>query len=184
LREGKGTMWEGGARVPCIMQWPGRIPAGTVCNRMAATIDILPTIAAIAAVPLPEKKIDGVSILPLLDNRTDITPRDHYFFWYAGELQAVRQGKWKLYFPHKYRSYRGVEPGKDGYPGPYNYGNSGTELYDLEADISEVHDVAAEHTDIVKQLSALAEKARNELGDKLTGRIGSEVREPGRIKNQ
>ena len=61
LREGKGTMWEGGSRVPCIMRWPGRIPAGTVSGKLAATIDILPTIAAVTGAPLPDKPIDGVS---------------------------------------------------------------------------------------------------------------------------
>ncbi len=66
LREGKGTMWDGGCRVPCIMRWPGKIKAGTVCTKMAATIDLLPTIAAIAGTPLPKRKIDGVDIRPLL----------------------------------------------------------------------------------------------------------------------
>ena len=64
LREGKGTSWEGGQRVPCIMRWPGVIPEGEICNKLASSIDIFPTLAEITGASLPENKIDGVSILP------------------------------------------------------------------------------------------------------------------------
>jgi arylsulfatase len=181
LREGKGTMWEGGARVPCIMRWPGVIPAGTTCKQLAATIDILPTIAAITQSDLPSKRIDGINVLPLLEGKVKKAVRDHYFYYYAGELIAVRQGNWKLVFPHKYRSYQEVEPGMNGYPGPYNYGISGLELYDLDKDISESTNLAADHPRIVKDLTTLAQGAREELGDMLTGVRGKGVREPGRI---
>ncbi len=184
LREGKGTMWEGGARVPCIMRWPGKIPAGRDCDQMAATIDILPTLAAITKAPLPEREIDGLNIYPLMQGKKDQNIRDHYLFYYGGELVAVRQGKWKLVFPHKYRSYKNVEPGMNGYPGPYNYGTSGLELYDLEKDISETTNLAIDHGDIVKRLSILADNFREEIGDMLTGVRGKKVREPGRIGNQ
>ena len=180
LREGKGTMWEGGARVPCIMRWPGRIPSGRVCQKMVATIDLLPTIAAVTGAPLPEKPIDGVNLLPLLEGRENADPRDHYLYYYGGELQAVRQGKWKLHFPHKYRSYLGVEPGQNGNPGPYASGQTGLELYDLEHDIGETKNVATRHPEVVEQLKALAEKARLELGDSLTLTKGRGVRPPGR----
>ena len=116
LREGKGTMWEGGARVPCIMRWPGRISEGRECNAIAATIDLLPTIAAITGMPLPQKPIDGLNILPLLEGEEGVGPRDHYFYYYVEELRAVRMGKWKLHFPHTHISYKGVEPGNDGQP--------------------------------------------------------------------
>jgi len=181
LREGKGSMWEGGARVPCIMRWHGRIPAGSVNHDIAATIDILPTVAAITGATLPKKKIDGVNILSLLEGKNTAPPRDHYFYYYGGKLQAVRKGKWKLHFPHAYRSYQGVEPGKDGFPGPYAKGKTGLELYDLEADISETRDLAAQYPDIVGELQALADQARKELGDRLTHIQGKEVREPGRL---
>lgn len=180
LREGKGTMFEGGVRVPCIMRWPGKISPGTVCHRMAATIDILPTLAAITGTVLHEKPIDGVNILPLLEGKADVTPRDHYFFYYGGGLRAVRQGRWKLYFPHKSRSYDGVVPGHDGYPGPYATLVVGLELYDLENDIGETHNVAEQHPEIVTRLRVLADKAREELGDTLTQRKGKHVRPPGR----
>ncbi|MBC8182184.1 sulfatase-like hydrolase/transferase [candidate division KSB1 bacterium] len=180
LREGKGAMWEGGARVPCIMRWPGRIPAGSENKNIAATMDILPTLAAITSAPLPEKKIDGVNILSLLEGDSKQNPRDSYFYYYAGELRAVRQGKWKLYFPHNYRSYKGVEPGKDGFPGPYASAECGLELYDLENDISETKDIADQFPEVVKNLQTLADKKREELGDRLTNVKGKEVREPGR----
>ena len=181
LREGKGTMWEGGPRVPCVMRWLGKIPADTECNKIAATIDLLPTIAAIAGAQLPEKKIDGVNILPLMKGDKNANPRDVYYFYYGGGLRAVRQGKWKLYFPHEYHSYLGVEPGMDGLPGPYNKAKCGLELYDLKNDISETKDVAEQHPEIVGKLKVLAEKAREDLGDRLTNRKGKNVRPAGKL---
>jgi arylsulfatase A len=179
LREGKGTMWEGGARVPCLMRWPGRIPAGRVSGRIAASLDILPTLAALAGAPLPAKPIDGLSLAGLIGGDEQAEARDHFFYYYGRELQAIRRDRWKLHFPHAYRSYQGVEPGRDGMPGPYAQGRTGLELYDLSADIGETTDVAAGHPDVVRGLEALAEKAREELGDALTGRIGRGVRPPG-----
>jgi arylsulfatase len=184
LREGKGTMFEGGARVPCIIRWPGRIPAGRVCDNIAATIDILPTIAAACGASLPVKTIDGINLLPLLEGQSGANPRDHYFYYYDRGLRAVRQGRWKLIFPHKSRSYVGAEPRQDGFPGPYAQIQTGLELYDLEADIGEKRDVAREYPDIVAGLQALAEKAREELGDALTNRKGKGVREPGRLPSE
>ena len=179
LREAKGTAWEGGVRVPCIMRWPGRIPAGTICDKMAATIDILPTLATIVGAPIPKNPIDGVNILPLMEAEEDASPRDHFFFYYGRELRAVRKGRWKLFFPHEFNSYRGVVPGADGYPGPYNFAQTGLELYDLERDVGETLDVAVQHPDIVRELQDLAEKARDDLGDSLTGRVGKNVRASG-----
>ena len=181
LREGKGTMWEGGARVPCIMRWPGTIGPGRVCTQMAATIDLLPTLAAIAQAPLPEKKIDGVNILGLLRGEPGANPREHYFFYYRAELQAVRQGKWKLHFPHGYLSYEGVEPGKDGWPGPRIGRQTGLELYDLENDIGEKRNVAGRYPEVVERLQRLGKKARAELGDSLTNQKGAGVRPPGTL---
>ncbi|MCB9503814.1 MAG: sulfatase-like hydrolase/transferase [Deferribacteres bacterium] len=180
LREGKGTMWEGGPRVPCVIRWPGHVPAGMKNERIASTIDILPTLAAITGAPLPQRKIDGVNILPLLQGDPEANPRDHFFFYYDGELRAVRQGKWKLHFPHSYRSYENVEPGRDGFPGPYGKGETGLALYNLDTDIGERMNVIEQEPEIAQRLSELAEKIRYELGDRLTGIQGKEVREPGR----
>jgi arylsulfatase len=182
LREGKGTSFEGGVRVPCIMRWPGHIPANTVCHKMAATMDLLPTFATIAGAPLPDRKIDGVNILPLLKGDSNANPRDHLFYYYGKQLQAVRQGKWKLLFPHEYRSYKGVEPGKNGLPGPYSKGETGFELYDLENDIGEEHDKAEDYPEVVERLKVLGESARKELGDEEL--VGEGVRPVGQIIKQ
>ncbi|MHC5119774.1 MAG: sulfatase family protein [Planctomycetota bacterium] len=145
LREAKATMWEGGARVPCIMRWPGHIKPASVCDKLAGTIDVLPTMAAIAEAPLPTKKIDGVSILGLLEGEKEANPRQEYYYYYGKELRAVRQGPWKLHFPHSYRSYENVEPGKDGWPGPYGKGKTGLALYNLQEDIGERKDLKDQH---------------------------------------
>ncbi len=179
LREGKGTSFEGGVRVPCIMRWPVKIPANTVCRMFATTMDLLPTFAAIAGAPLPGHKIDGVNILPLLQGDFDSNPRDHFFYYYGKQLQAVRQGRWKLHFPHEYRSYEGVDPGKDGLPGPYSKGEIGFELYDLENDIGEKHDVAEKYPEVVERLKALGEISRKDLGDGEL--LGEGVRSVGQI---
>jgi len=184
LREGKGTMWEGGVRVPCAMRWPGHIPTGSSCSRMAATIDLLPTLAAITGASLPEKLIDGINILPLLEGDKNANPRDHYFYYYGEELRAVRKGQWKLYFPHRSRSYVGMEPGKDRFPGPTTTLQVGLELYNLKEDISETTNVAGQHPKIVMELKTLAQKAREELGDRLTETTGSQVRPSGRINEE
>ena len=181
LREGKGTMWEGGPRVSSVMRWPGNIPAGTECNQIASTIDILPTLAEITGAALPEKKIDGVSILSLLEGKKEAKPRNQYYYYYGGNLIAVRKDKWKLVFPHRFRSYKGVEPGSDGFPGPYGKGIvTAMELYDLENDIGETNNLAANFPEIVEELKIIGESARGELGDRTLNKKGKEVREPGR----
>jgi len=182
LREGKGTAFEGGPRVPAIMRWPGRIEPGSVSRRLASTIDILPTVAAITGAALPERRIDGVSILPLLEGEEGANPRNVFLYYYTGELRAVREGKWKRVFEHVTRSYVGVEPGKDGHPGPYAFPRVPSALYDLENDIAESIDVSADHPEVVARLEEIAEEARAALGDGLTDRQGSEVRAPGRAR--
>ncbi len=176
LREGKGSMWEGGPRVPCIVKWPGKIPAGTQTDKICSTIDILPTIAAITGAQLPKHKIDGVNLLPLWKNEKDANPRNHFYMYYHYDLIAVREGDWKLSFPHEYRSYKDNEPGKDGFPGPTKRVKSGLELYNLKTDISETKNVIEQHPEIVERLKKLAETAREDLGDALTKRKGKNVR--------
>lgn len=105
--------------------------------------------------------------------------RAFLFYYYGKQLQCIRQGKWKLIFPHTYRSYKGVKPGMDGLPGPYAKGETGLELYDLENDISEKCNVASKYPEVVEELQALGEKAREELGD--SELVGKGVRPPGRV---
>ena len=182
LREGKGTMYDGGCRVPCAMRWPSRIPAGTTCRELAATVDILPTIAGLIDLKLDAARpIDGLDILPLMEGRPGAkTPHEAYPFYWGRELHAIRSGPWKLHFPHAYRSL--VTPGKDGKPGPYRQEKTGLALYNLEKDIEEQHDIAAANPEIVERLKTLAEKARDDLGDSLTDRQGKSVREVGKLR--
>lgn len=184
LREGKGTAWDGGVREPFIASWPGKIPAGSVCQEPAMTIDLLPTVAAIIGADLPQKKIDGKDITPLLKGTPGAkSPQDAYWFYYKqNELHAVRSGPWKLVLPHTYRSMEGQAPGKDGIPGKYIQKKAEQALYNLQADIGETTDVSAQHPDVVKMLLAHAEAARADLGDTLTKRPGPGRRPAGTLK--
>lgn len=184
LREGKGTVWEGGVRVPFLARWPGRIPAGSVCREPAMTIDVLPTVARALGAELPRLKIDGRDITPLLRGEAGArSPHEALYFYYGtNELQAVRSGSWKLYLPHTYRTMQGQPPGRDGTPGRYRQVRmAAPELYDLAADIGEARNVFADQPDVVRRLMAHVEAARADLGDALTKRTGTGVREPGRM---
>lgn len=184
LREGKGTTWEGGIREPFVARWPGRIPAGSESSEPAMTIDLLPTIAGLVGAKLPDHKIDGLDIWPLLSGDPAAnSPHKSLWHYYAdNELQAVSSGKYKLYLPHTYRTLAGRPGGKDGMPDTYEHRTlKQPELYDLEADISETKDVAAEYPEIVEQLLVVAEEARADLGDSLTERKPSGARPVGRL---
>ncbi|WP_372932620.1 sulfatase family protein [Mariniphaga sediminis] len=183
LREGKGTSFEGGQRVPCLMYWKGVISPGTVDNNLISGIDILPTLAEIADAPLPEKKIDGVSILPLIKGETAEPPRKSFWYYYRrNSLEAVQDGRWKLVFPHPGRTYTGFEPGKDGQPGTVdeNY-PFGAGLYDLRRDPGERYNLLEYHPEIAERLEKIAAEAREDLGDDLTENPGKNRREPGKI---
>ena len=91
-------------------------------------------------------------------------------------------GDWKLIFPHDTRSYVGVPPGKDGWPGPYNHYRTGLELYDLRRDPGERYNVIEQYPEITEKLQQYAEEARTDLGDDLTGIQGSNRRPVGRIE--
>ncbi len=173
LREGKGTSFEGGQKVPCIIKWPGIVPEGVICNNMASTIDILPTLAEITSTQLPDHKIDGVSILSLLKGDPDANPRDNLLYYYRrNSLEAVRIGDWKMVFPHDHRSYEDVLPGNDGWPGPYKQGRAELALYDLRRDPGERYNVIDQYPEIAENLQKSAEDARIDLGDDLTDSEG------------
>ncbi len=183
LREGKGTAWEGGQREPFIMKYPRRLAGGKTIETPIMAIDILPTIAEMTGAKLPDEIIDGKSALGVITGKTDESPNEAYFFYYrVNELFGVRLGKWKLYFPHRYRTMDGQEPGKDGQPGEYRMVDlEEIELYDLEDDVSETKNVARENPEIVDKIRLLANDIRSRLGDSLLELEGSETREPGRI---
>lgn len=184
LREGKGTSFEGGQRVPCIMKWPGKIEPGSVSNKLASAIDILPTLAEISNAKLPEHKIDGVSLIPLLYQKENANPREYFLYYYReNDLEAITDGTYKLIFPHKHRTYEGFFPGKDGFPGKVNENKSfeTMQLFDLRRDPGERYDVFSEYPEVVKKLQKIADEARIDLGDNLTGSIGNNRREIGKL---
>lgn len=182
LREGKGTMWEGGYRVPCVMRWPDRIPAGTTSDALCSTMDLLPTVAGlIGAEPPSDRVVDGRDILPVMTGDA-ATPHEAMYCYYGRELHAVRDQRWKLHVPHKYRSLNGGPAGREGKSVRYEQNEvTALELYDLQNDPGETADVAAAHPQVVERLLVHVEAARADLGDKLTKRKGAGVRPAGFI---
>ncbi len=182
LREGKGTSFEGGVRVPAIFRWPGRIKPGTVSREPAMTIDVLPTVAGFTGASLPkDRTIDGKDLRPLLSQEKGArSPHEALYIYWGGHLDAVRSGKWKLHLPHEYRSLKG-QPGSGGLPGPYVQKKIELSLFDLEVDPGETKDVAAEHPGVVQHMQQLVERARQDLGDTGTARKGAGVRPPARL---
>jgi arylsulfatase A-like enzyme len=181
LREGKGTTWEGGVREPCIVRWPSKIPAGTVCRQPAMTIDVVPTLAKLAGAALPNHKIDGLDLWPLLAGQTGAqSPHEAFYFFWNRELQALRSGNWKLHFPHEYATLAGAPGGQNGKPTSYKKAKIGLSLYDLEADPGETVDVAKDHLAVVQRLQILGDRIRQDLGDSITKREGSGIRPAGR----
>lgn len=181
FREGKGTAFEGGTRVPFVARWPGRIPKGAVGHLPAMTIDLLPTLARLAGAPVSaERIIDGRDMWPLLAGERDAeAPHDALYFFWGNELHAIRSGRWKLHLPHPYQSLELA--GSDGNPGKYARKEIELSLFDLEKDPGETANVAEQNPTIVKRLQEYAERAREDLGDSLTNRAGRNVRAAGRI---
>lgn len=149
---------EAAMRMPCVMRWPGRIPAGKVQDEICTTIDLLPTLAALAGAELPRFRIDGHDIRPLLFGQSDAkSPWDEVGFCYylMEQLQAVRAGPWKLYLPLEKKL---LTIGRKTAP-------SKAALYNVRDDVGETREVSAEHPEIVARLTAMADRTRRELGD-------------------
>ena len=201
LREGKLTSFEGGVRVPCLVKWPGRVPAGRVSADPFMAFDWLPTMIEIVGGKLSTLKIDGRSAKALIFDEPGARPPHEALFFYSGTaLQAVRSGPWKLHFPHPYITVAG-EPGRGGKPSnfgklaPASITQIGVEgiatrhgyrierielsLFNLDSDPGEQHNVAAKHPEIVARLSDLAKQARADLGDSLQNMPGVGLRAPG-----
>jgi arylsulfatase len=173
FREGKGTTFEGGVRVPCIVRWPGVVKPDTRTEALAANLDILPTLVEACAAAKPKLEIDGQSFLPLLKG-VQPAARDAFAYFYGDRLEAVRKGKWKLHLPHAYRSYVDMIPAeRDGLPAKTHQRQIGLSLYDLEADQGETNDVSAAHPEVVKELQDFAASERKKLdaGKRPVGRL-------------
>ena len=163
LRGIKTTTWEGGQRVPCIIRWPGHIPAGSTCTGLATAMDFYPTLAAIAGCAVPtDRIIDGRDITPLmLSGGAAASPREAFFYYNRNDLEAVRDGRWKL---HVRKSRQAI-----------------AELYDLRNDPGENRNVHADEPAVVARLTALLERCREDLGDEALGIAGQNVRPAGRV---
>lgn len=185
FREGKGTNWEGGHRVPSIIRFPNKISPNTLIEAPAMGIDWLPTLAGFAQADLPEKKIDGASLIPLLTGQSTNSPHENFFFYYrTNELHAVRHHDWKLYVPHTYRSLNGRSGTNDGFPVPYDMNEiESAALFNLSTDPKEETDVASQYPEMVKKITKIADSVRLVLGDQLKGIKGREVRPVGRVLN-
>ncbi|MCC8134457.1 MAG: sulfatase [Tannerellaceae bacterium] len=185
LREAKTTTFDGGNRVPCVMYWKGVIEPATSCNQLAANIDLFLTVAGLSGAPLPERTIDGVSLVPLIKGETGAHPRTSFvYYFHVNDLEAVTDGTFKLVFPHRYVTYGAYVPGNDGMPGKLtNLEIKKAELYDLRRDPGERYDVLSHYPEEVAKLMRIADEMRAELGDDLTRVKGVARREPGLTEN-
>jgi len=160
LRGSKMMTWDGGPRVPCIVRWPGHVPAGRVSGEIVSTLDVLPTVARLAGADVPEDRtIDGRDVSDFLLGRSETSPRKRYYFYCYTHLQAVREGRWKLVLP------RPARPKWCGWSARMVDAVNERELYDLANDLAEEHNVAEAHPEVVKRLMGVVEEARRDLGD-------------------
>jgi len=202
LREGKLTAFGGGVDVPCLMRWPGRVPASRVTDELVTTMDLFVSFARLTGSPLPTTKIDGMDLTPFLLGEKGAKGRDAFWFYSGEELQAVRVGYWKLHLPHEYLTVAAA-PGRGGKPSNwenmrplsievsgirgiasrhgYRVEKIGLALYDLKRDPGETRDLASAHPEIVARLQAEVAKARADLGDSLTGVRATHARPAGEV---
>ncbi len=172
LRGGKGGTYEGGVREPTLAWWPGHVPARTVVDAIAANFDFLPTFVALAGGTLPsDNKIDGKDISPLLLGRTQQSPHEAHYYFAGNALQAVRSGSWKLAIARQSEGMGEPPPPRSGKPFTPT-------LYNLQTDIGERANVAAQHPEVVKRLQALIADMDADLG---IHKLGPGVRPPGRV---
>jgi arylsulfatase A len=173
LRGGKGSTWEGGMREPTIAWWPGQIAAGSACDAPMSEIDVLPTLVKLGGGTVPtDRKLDGKDVWPLLAGQTKESPHEALFYFNGNKLDAVRAGPWKLAIVkqplHKVKG------------DPETVNHTGPRLYNLDTDIGEKTDVAAQHPDIVAKLQKFIAAMDADLG--ATG-TGPGVRACDRVEN-
>ena len=163
LRGTKGTTWEGGQRVPCLMRWPSKIPAGATCKELVTAMDFYPSLAALGGAACPQDRIiDGKDIRSLMFAQEGaVSPHDAFFYYKRNTIEAVRSGNWKL---HVRKDDQEVK-----------------ELYDLETDVGETQNVYEAHPEVVKDLMTKIAACRKDLGDEAAGIAGENIRPIGRV---
>ncbi len=165
LRGVKGTTWEGGQRVPCLMHWPGTIPAGLVCHELATAMDFYPTLAELGGADIPgDRMIDGKNILPLMLGKDGAaSPHDTFFYYYKNNLEAIRDQTWKL---HVRKGDQEVK-----------------ELYNLMDDPGETMNLYESYPSVVADLTNKLTTCREDLGDAAGNIKGGNVRLKGQVDN-
>jgi len=171
LRGGKMTTWEGGQRVPLIVRWPGKVPAGNVCDELTTAMDLLPTFAKLASTEEPQDRtIDGKDISSLIMGKDEASsPHDVFYYYRCHNLEAVRVGDWKLRISEGKIFSKGEE--------------IPLELYHLKEDLAETNNVVDSYPDIVKKILVEVEKTRKDLGDLVSGVEGKGIRKVGYNEN-
>lgn len=163
LRGAKGSTWEGGQRVPCIMSWPAAIERGRVCRAVGSNLDFLPTFARLAGVELPGgRRIDGIDLTDVLLNREE-SGRQEFRYYRLEALEAIRKGKYKLHL--------------------FKEGEPCRELYDLEEDPGEKVNLYSLLPKAVTEIMRDVESARRDLGCSGAGVKGENNRAPGRVEH-
>lgn len=153
LRGGKGSAWEGGFRVPFIARWPGRIPEGSATGLMAMNIDLFPTVAAMAGVPLPDSlTLDGRNILPILTGASNKSPHEALYFFNHDRIAGLRTQEWKMVVRADYRNIERWLPGRDL-----------RLLFDMRTDPAERYSLAAHRPDKWREMKALLERGQQEF---------------------
>jgi len=163
-REAKATGFDGGTRSACIMRFPGQIRPGSVADTMLCSIDVLPTVAALAGAKLPQHPVDGKNVWDVIRGSPDaVSPQAYYPFSTGRTFEGVfsGDGRWKLHLPHGYRSL--VSPGKDGLPGKYTQKRIGLSLFDMANDPYETTNVIDKHPEVAKRLQTIADRHKRQF---------------------
>lgn len=171
LRGGKTSVWEGGLRVPFIIQWKGRIQARSICNAFITSMDILPSLVNLCGARMPVKRVDGLYVGFLFTDPKAESPRQEFaYYGHRNSLMAIRKNNWKLIFPHVSGSDGvGTSVQSTGMEVSRSAGQIELSLYDLDEDPGEKNNLSQVYPDIVEDLLKLAVKYRRDLGDDLIG---------------
>jgi len=162
FRGGKLDTWEGGWRVPGIVRWPGKVRAGEASDEIASTLDLVPTFATFSKAKLPDTKLDGLDLAAFLTKPGATSPRETFFYHNGTRLCGLRHKEWKVVFPRPARGEMPYMPNwLTGHIGPLQE----IQMFNLRVDPAESKNLAADHPDVLKHLTEIAEQSRATLGD-------------------